>query len=534
MNKIKEKFSRWIKSENFMGSAVCALIIGLIIAFNAIVYTITVANGLYLYSPNTDDLTISSSADTLFADAIEESKETGEKVRIVFCRTKSQFDPASSTYADDETNKFYITAKQFEEKYPELIELAYINLLTKRMTVGDSDKEELIDLTEYQVKNESDPDNEYYPLYNSSVVFKSSNPEREKRYIQDVAAAAFILNSDGTSYSAYNGEEIVVSMVMWVLADEHKTAYFTTHHGETADVAFANMLTCAGYSIEMLDLKKVNKVPDGADLIVISNPIKDFEISVSDIEGSGVESSVYSEIAKLERYVNEGGNLYVALDPYVKKLHVLEEFLAEHGISFAEREDGKLRHIVKDEDNAITPDGFTLVADFANSESASKLAESVKQFKDEKNLSVILRESAALVVDSDLAEPILVSSGASSLYEGDKRVGDDGNYCLGALAKKKNDEGAESKIFVLSSVYITANDALYQKGYSNRDFLYSVFDNVFGMEDVPYGCAPVYRRDTVLENLTMKSARIYTVCILAIPVALAAVGAVITIKRKNR
>ena len=54
------------------------------------------------------------------------------------------------------------------------------------------------------------------------------------------------------------------------------------------------------------------------------------------------------------------------------------------------------------------------------------------------------------------------------------------------------------------------------------------------MEDVPYGCSPVYRRDAVLENLTMKTARIYTVIILSIPVALAAVGAVITVKRKNR
>ena len=209
-------------------------------------------------------------------------------------------------------------------------------------------------------------------------------------------------------------------MTMWVLADEHKTAYFTTHHGEVADITFANILSCAGYSIEMLDLRKVNKVPDSADLVVISNPNKDFEISVSDIENSNVESSVYSEIAKLERYVEDGGNLYVALDPYVKKLHVLEDFLTKYGISFAERDDGKLRHIVKDDDNAITPDGFTLVAEFADSNTANALRESVKQYKSERNLSVILRESAALKLDTSKAEPILVSSSASSVYEGDK------------------------------------------------------------------------------------------------------------------
>lgn len=530
MKKIKEKLAAWIRGERVTGSTICALVIGVIIAFNAIVYAFSVKYDLYLAYEVEDDLTISSASEVLFADAIEEAKETGERVRIVFCRSKSQFDPQSSTYTNDATAKFYITAKQFEEKYPDFIELAYVNLLTKRMSVGESDKETLIDLTEIQTE---DGEGGYFPLYNSSVVFMSNKPElgRDKRYVQDITSAAFTLASESSdSFSSYNGEEIIASMALWVVTpkSEHKNAYITTYHGEQPDVTLINMLTCAGYSIDILDLRQHELVPEDADLVVISNPTKDFATSTEN-------SDLFSEIDKLERYVEEGGNLYVALDPYVDKLHILEDFLEKYGIVFSEPEDAKdkdvVRHIIRDNDNAITADGFTLVADFADAEDV--ITKDAVKFNE--NGKVIIRESAALkIVDDKLAKPILVSSPASSIYEGSERVDDSGSYCVAALSSFDTENGNRSNIFVVPSVYITANDALEKKGYANRDFLYSVFDNVFGMENVPYGCSPVYRRDAVLENLTMKTARIYTVIILSIPVALAAVGAVITIKRKNR
>ena len=86
----------------------------------------------------------------------------------------------------------------------------------------------------------------------------------------------------------------------------------------------------------------------------------------------------------------------------------------------------------------------------------------------------------------------------------------------------------------MPSVYLAANDALSKGGYANRDFLYALLDHAYGVDNLPYGCAPVYRRDTVLENLTMRTARIYTTLILTVPVCVAAVGLVIVTRRKNR
>jgi hypothetical protein len=64
--------------------------------------------------------------------------------------------------------------------------------------------------------------------------------------------------------------------------------------------------------------------------------------------------------------------------------------------------------------------------------------------------------------------------------------------------------------------------------------LYSLFENLFGKKGMPYGCSVVRADTSILENLTMGTARIYTALILAVPAALAIIGAVVVVKRKNR
>ena len=88
-------------------------------------------------------------------------------------------------------------------------------------------------------------------------------------------------------------------------------------------------------------------------------------------------------------------------------------------------------------------------------------------------------------------------------------------------------------MFVTSSIYLTSTDALVAKGYSNRVFVYSLIEKVFTSgTSVPYGCNTVYYNTEVLENLTMGRARLYTALIMAVPAALAVVGAVVVTRRK--
>ena len=83
-------------------------------------------------------------------------------------------------------------------------------------------------------------------------------------------------------------------------------------------------------------------------------------------------------------------------------------------------------------------------------------------------------------------------------------------------------------------IYLAVSDSLVTNGYSNKDFIYSIFDEFYGAENMPYGCNFVVYSSQTLENLTMGAARLYTILVMAIPAAIAIVGAVVIVRRKNR
>ena len=148
--------------------------------------------------------------------------------------------------------------------------------------------------------------------------------------------------------------------------------------------------------------------------------------------------------------------------------------------------------------------------------------------------SVILSTCASLEL-SGRAEPLLVSSKAATVFAGGEQVGAQGSYCMSAVSQALDESGEMAgKLLVVPSIYLTATDALISGGYANRDFIYAVIDSVFDGDNIPYGCNTVFYSNDTLENLTMKSARIYTALILSVPVILACVGAVVIVKRKNR
>ena len=332
------------------------------------------------------------------------------------------------------------------------------------------------------------------------------------------------LESYISNYTTPNGEEIIASMVSWVTVDEHKKAYFTQRHGEQVDSSFVNLLLCAGYDMDVLDLRK-NPIPDDASLLIISNPTSDFEASK--------DGSVYTETDKLRAYLERGGNLFVSLDPYAKTLTVLEDFLLQHGIGFSSTVDSsgkKIRNIVKDSQNAITSDGFTLVCDFAKGEVAKSISDRIS---DNSGGGVLIKDVSALEITGN-AKPILVSSGTSVLEAGGRVVSDSGEYNIAAFSEKATDSGAVSRIFVIPSIYLSVSDSLNSDGYSNKDFIYSLFEELFWDKTMPYGCTPISYSTQILQNLTMGTARLYTAIALLIPAAIALVGTVVLVRRKNR
>ena len=515
MNKFKDRLLAFFKGERATSAAMTAVIIALVIVVNVIVY----AFGVILYQPDlSDDLTISGATDALFT----EERTLGKKVTVTFCQSYEDIQKSSSSIP----RWVLSTAEQLADRYPDLIEIRFVNIITKQVVSrNDSSNIGFIDLTKYITKDSSGND---MPIYKSSVIFECGKNFKvlTDNYSTAGYADFFTLDSSGNAI-AYNGEEVMASMISWVLDGKKKTAYFTTFHGEVADIGFRNMLICAGYDVATINLREKD-IPEDAEIVVISNPKNDFERAAA-----GTDVKVKAEIGRLEAFMKRGGNLFVAIDPYAGKLPVLESFLAKYGITVSSTErDGKFyRNIIRDTDNAITADFFTMVADFADTEYGNAMESTIRRYTD---AGVILSNCASLKL-SGRAQALLVSSPVSTTHAGKYEVDRSGNYCMSAVSTALDDSGKEAgRIMVVPSIYLTATDILISGGYANRDFLYSLVDDIYGGENIPYGCNTVFYSNDTLENLTMKSARIYTAIIFAIPVVAAVCGAVVVIRRKNR
>ena len=502
MKFLKAKAGKLLSGERFSSFALAALIIAVVMVINALLYTAVDLFGLAFSYKQKLDYSLTGSHEEMFSDAIE----AGKKVKISFCMAESDVAVHSTG------SEVYTTARKFAEKYPDFIELDFINIITRQDKDGN-----LINLSKYKTDDT--------PIYKTSVIFECGDNHRVVTDTYTGAGFASFFTLDSSMYvTSYNGEEVIASMVSWVTAEEHKTAYFTQRHGEQTEFSFTNLLTCAGYNIEVIDLRE-KSVPEDADLLIISNPTSDFEASM--------DGSVYTETDRLRAYLDRGGSLYVALDPYVRTLSVLEGLLAEYGIAFSTSESAggkKIRNIIKDPRNAITTDGFTLVAEYAESGLAKNISARVSKYG---SGSVIVRDVCALSL-SDGALPLLVSSGSSVLEAGGKTVSDNGSYTIAACSEKTTAEGKTSKIFVIPTVYLAVSDSLIANGYSNKDFIYSLFEDFFGAENMPYGCKPVLYSSQILENLTMGKARLYTFMALVAPVAVFAFGTVVLVRRKYR
>ena len=485
-------------------AATTALVVAVVAIVNVILALLGQTFDWYLYRARyTEDFSISGKTDELFGAAIDGDTH----VTVTFCMTENDLkNHAMGAFVLD-------TAKQFEQRY-DFIDLRFVNLTTKL----DDETGERVNLEEYLAEGEK--------LSRTSVIFSSPIGHRVLTSVYNNTGFVdfFTLNSTG-EISAYNGETVIASMISWVLQSEHKTAYLTQNHGEIQDTTFVTVLASAGYYVKYINLQD-GDVPEDCGLLVISGPKNDFERSKN--------PDVRTEMERLEAYLRRGGNIYISLDPYVSRLPNLEEFMKKHGIAYSETEvDGKLlRNIVKDPDNAVTTDGYTLIANYATDNSlASDIENRTKQYA---SGGIVIREASALNLSGN-AKAILKSS-KSSICEVGQSVTDRGGSYTVAASVSVTDEltGKVGNIFVVPSVFLTASDALISNRYSNRDFIYSLFEELYGSKNMPHGCNFVTYVSDDVQNLTMGAAKLYTALLLTIPCALAIVGAVVIIRRKNR
>lgn len=484
------RIGRAAKGYSGISGATIALFIAILVVFNVAFYALADRYSWYAYTAASYEHEIGETS----VDYLGGLDTEGKEVKIRFCKTADQLD------ADVVSRLAHETAKQIAKRH-DFVSIEYINIYTEPGKV----EKYLYEYTDGGERVETEES-----ITTDSIIFDSG----DEYMVQQLSN--FYHLAENSAILAYNGEEVMLSMIHWVLTDEHKTVYFTVNHGETSGIGLYNLLVCAGYRIAELNLT-LEDIPSDAAMIVISDPKYDFEKAAA---GSGI----VAEIDKLDRYLASGGRVLASLDALVGKLPHLDGLLADYGLV---RESATVRDVSE----AISSDGLTLLSRFASSATAKAIASSVGSYSDGR---VVIRESAPIKLLDNVSgittESILVSAPGSAAYANGEQVSSSGSYTLAALSENSAGGG----IFLATSIYLAAEDLLRSDGYANGEFLYALLGETLDV-DVPLGTTVLAFDNEQIEGMTMGVVHAWSIVLIAvIPIAVLTVGNVIRIRRKNR
>ncbi len=344
--------------------------------------------------------------------------------------------------------------------------------------------------------------------------------------------AFFIVDQDGQSIWAYNGEKTFMSAVLQVTSAEKPIVYFTVEHGESvgqAAPAITNLFFENGFDVQPLNLTK-DEIDEDARIIIVNNPVYDFIGAEADDESA-------NEIRKLDAFLDGFGCLMVFVSPEnAGRLTNLSEFLEEWGIGFTPDT------YVKDMDHSVSVDGLSLVAEYDSdtlgavlyrdlTNNLSTMPKTVS--RNTMPLKLLYEEGGDLSGYRDVSA-VLTSYDTSVLMR-DGEVQEKGSFPLLAISREKriiDNEYYYSFVFVSGSADFANTNYIVSNAYANADILSATMSATgrdITLADIKYKVFD----DTDL-TITTAEANKWTVALVTVlPVAAAALGLVIFVRRKN-
>lgn len=383
---------------------------------------------------------------------------------------------------------------------------------------------------------------------------------------------------------SYNGEYRMVSILASLTAQSSPAAYFVTGHGETvydpedkdsemskSMASAAELIEERGLQIKTVDLVAHGKVPDDCALLIINAPTSDFKSRTSDY-GS---FTYVSELEMIDRYLRANNGAVIINKGHDVYLPELESFAAEWGIGFGNA-------LVKDEKNSLTPDGTTVVGvydkdsfggayygDYAELSTAPKMVFT--------NSGYIYTTFAPADYKTEPGSFNTQLMYADFIYTSDGAIAYKGGSDVNAVAGKKalaaasvrtaldgdTAETTYSYLFCTNSADFFANDVIGNRSYANYGIMASLissisrFDRYASMSlgglsqnspsyggkqtqstTLPIEDTDVYSPDAkeiiaVNKAFTKGHRNVIIWFTLAFPIALTAIGIVISVKRKH-
>ena len=356
----------------------------------------------------------------------------------------------------------------------------------------------------------------------------------------------FLLESeDGyeATPTAYNGEKMLSAALMNVTQKESPVCYLTVNHGEIfEDYEFVKMIAEAGYTIGFLDLFE-DEIPEDCDLLVTFDPKKDMT------RGGGAGD--VDEIARLEKYMSEGGKymVFLSADTFASgAFEGLEGFLASMGVKYMHETDKdgiEGCYLIRDTANSLTVDGYTVLSENATvGKGANALGGinvpnafgSTTAISYAEGFTPDGKGNAVSTDGKTTVSPVLVSHASAIAWANGRAVARaaDEPFMLMTMSERVNDQGESGYLLACASTKFATESAMQSSVLGNSRTLTQII-RYMGKENAPASLVFKPFGEKSIQSITTRSANIITVTATALPmVTCAIVGAVVLLRRRQR
>lgn len=307
-------------------------------------------------------------------------------------------------------------------------------------------------------------------------------------------------------------EQEIDSAIDYVTNEKMPTIVFTSGHNEQASTDLQGLYKQGNFNVKTINTAS-EEIGADYDTVVIVAPSADF----SD-----------DEITKLDKFLDNGGkygkNCLIFLDPRLKELKNLEEFMSEWGIK---AETGAVYNNTNNFNNSIVD----VMSDTINSDFAGKIPTDIKtDIRLSRPLTALYENKGAKTT----ANVITADSNSQLIKDLNKNVAssDPKGAYVTVMASTMAGESAKSTMVVSGSYEMTLSDQINASNKSNSKVLLGVANTL--MQKTPtIQVDSKYTDTSTLSLTTVQRAAIFVIFIILIPVAILIFGLVKWLRRRH-
>ena len=319
---------------------------------------------------------------------------------------------------------------------------------------------------------------------------------------------------------AFKGEMLCSTLLMAVINPVPQHAYYLTGHGEHAlgdgkeqmgYLKFATVVALQNYvSLEQLSLLGTNPVPADCNVLIIAGPTK---------------ALAPEEIAKIERYLNEGGRMLALFNvASVGKELGLEKLLAKWGVDVGNQ-------LIQDEPNSLRGQDV-VVKSFSKHEVVNSLQESSIHLILPREIS--RRETSAPAADAPSVDELAFTGPSSTYVDATNAPAKVRSVAVaveqGAVKGVTNGRGTTRVVVIGDSIFL-GNQMI--DSAANRDLANYALNWLLNRPEMLQGLGPrpVSEFKIIMTRSQVKSA--YAILLGGMPGAALLIGWLVWLRRRN-